>query len=230
MPAARPVASEEQDTLGIATAIFDEKFVQPVNWRYERGSAVSDSLYFVTELTTIVCGSFDGQLWCWAASSAAEAITATAWSYAYSTASRPRLVWFSVPSASCTTRTSLSVAYSTACAKSLSSAMNESPTRSGIDMQFGQVPSSPPLSASAVESRASPVPCPYWTSSKGSLSSSRKSQPTTSSSNPFESPSSPFVKAMSTSCGSSMSAGPTPAGSPAAVRAAGSRSTRESHE
>jgi hypothetical protein len=33
MPEARPVASEEQLTLGMATEIFDEKFVQPVNWR-----------------------------------------------------------------------------------------------------------------------------------------------------------------------------------------------------
>src|ERR687895_1912182 len=105
MPAARPVASEEHETLGIATAIFDEKFVQPLNWRYERGSAVSASSYFVTEFTTIVCGSFDGQLWCWAASSAAEAITATPWSYAYSTASRARRVWVRGPSAPCTTST-----------------------------------------------------------------------------------------------------------------------------
>ena len=73
------MASEEQLTLGIATAIFDEKFVQPLNWRYERGSAVSASSYCVTEFTTIVCGSFEGQLWCCAASSAAEAITATSW-------------------------------------------------------------------------------------------------------------------------------------------------------
>jgi hypothetical protein len=33
IPAARPVASDEQLTLGIATEIFDEKFVQPLNWR-----------------------------------------------------------------------------------------------------------------------------------------------------------------------------------------------------
>src|SRR5918996_3068422 len=108
MPAARPVASEEHDTLGIATAIFDEKFVQPLNWRYERGSAVKVSSYFVTELTTIVCGSFEGQLWCWAASSAAEAITATPWSYAYSTACRASCVLFSVPSASWMTSDPLS--------------------------------------------------------------------------------------------------------------------------
>src|SRR5919106_4511246 len=224
IPAARPVASEEHDTLGMATAIFDEKFVQPLNWRYERGSAVRASSYFVTELTTIVCGSLDGQLWCCAASSAADAITTTPRSYAYSTASRPRLVWLSVPSASCTTRTSLSTAYSTACAKSLSSAMKESPTRRWIDMQLGQVPSSPPLSASAVESRASPVPWPYCTSSNGSLSSSRKSHPTTSSRKPLRSSSAPSVNAISTSCGSSTgrpsSTGPSPSG--------GAGSTRES--
>src|ERR687895_1621223 len=224
MPAARPVASEEHETLGIATAIFDEKFVQPLNWRYERGWPVRLSLYFVTEFTTITCGSLEGQLWCWAASSAAEAITATSRSYAYSTASRARLVWFRVPSASCTTWTSLSTAYRTACAKSLSSAMNESPTRMWIDMQFGQVPSSPPLFASAVESRASPVPWPYWTSSNGSLSSSRKYQPTTSSTKPFESSSTPSLNAISTSCGSSSGRPSATAPSPSA----GAGSTRES--
>src|SRR3954454_23218164 len=226
MPEPRPVASDEQLRLGIATVIFDEKFVQPLNWRYERGSSVSPSLYFVTEFTTIVCGSFDGQLWCCAASSAADAITATSCRYAYSTAARPRLEWFSVPSASCTTLTPLSTAYSTACAKSLSSAMNESPTRSGIEVQFGHEPSSPPLSASPVESRASPVPWPYCTSSNGSLSSSRKSQPTMSSVKPLPSSSVPSVNAISTSCGSSTGlpssrVGPSPS--------AGAGSTRASH-
>jgi hypothetical protein len=33
MPAPRPVASEEHETLGIATVILDEKFVHPLNWR-----------------------------------------------------------------------------------------------------------------------------------------------------------------------------------------------------
>ena len=32
-------------------------------------------------------------------------------------------------------------------------------------MQFGQEPALRPLLASAVEPSASPVPCPYWTSS-----------------------------------------------------------------
>src|SRR5688572_17440651 len=100
--------------------------------------------------------------------------------------------------------------------------MNESPTRSGIDVQFGQGPSSPPLSASPVESRASPVPCPYWTSSNGSLSSSRKSQPTTSSAKPLPSSSAPSVKAISTSCGSSSgrpsSTGPSPSGGAGSTR------------
>ena len=44
-------------------------------------------------------------------------------------------------------------------------AMNESPTRSGTTMQFGQPPAWPPLLASELESLASPVPWPYWTSS-----------------------------------------------------------------
>jgi hypothetical protein len=38
--------------------------------------------------------------------------------------------------------------------------MKLSPTRIGIDMQFAQVPIVFPLSASAVEPSASPVPCP----------------------------------------------------------------------
>ena len=33
MPDPRPVASEEQLTLGIATVTFDEKFVHPLNCR-----------------------------------------------------------------------------------------------------------------------------------------------------------------------------------------------------
>ena len=96
-------------------------------------------------------------------------------------------------------------------------------------MQFGQAPSSPPLLASAVESRDSPVPWPYWTSSYGSLSSSMKSQPTMSSTKPLPSASVPSLNAISTSCGSSMSAGPTPRGWPLAARASGAISTRESH-
>src|SRR5215213_6130325 len=97
IPAARPVASDEQLTLGIASVIFELKFVQPLNSRYDRpgefgggastgsgggngnspvGSSgnASDSLgYFVTELTRITCGLLDGQLLCCAASSAADA-------------------------------------------------------------------------------------------------------------------------------------------------------------
>ncbi len=81
-----------------------------MNWRYEREFGVITSLNFVTEFTRITPGSDEGQLLCWAASSAAEAITVTPWSYAYSTAWRPSTELFSVPSASCTTSTSLSVA------------------------------------------------------------------------------------------------------------------------
>ena len=33
MPEPRPVASDEQDTHGIASVICDEKFVQPLNCR-----------------------------------------------------------------------------------------------------------------------------------------------------------------------------------------------------
>jgi hypothetical protein len=46
-----------------------------------------------------------------------------------------------------------------------SSATNESPTRSGTTMQFGQPPAWLPLFASELESWASPVPWLYWTSS-----------------------------------------------------------------
>ena len=74
----------------------------------------------------------------------------------------PKLVWFSVPSASCTISTSLSTAYTTASAKWLTSAMKLSPTRMGMCMQFGQVPTPLALcrSVSPVESPASPVPWP----------------------------------------------------------------------
>ena len=75
----------------------------------------------------------------------------------------------------------LSTEKTTPCANEFTSATKLSPTRTGITMQFGQVPSAPPLFASAVESRASPVPWPYCTSSKGSLSNSKKSQPQMSS-------------------------------------------------
>ena len=33
MPAPRPVALDEQLELGTAIVIFEEKFVQPLNWR-----------------------------------------------------------------------------------------------------------------------------------------------------------------------------------------------------
>src|SRR3954454_15458461 len=102
MPEPRTVASDEQLRLGIATVIFDEKFVQPLNWRYERGSSGSPSLYFVTGFTTSGCGSVDAPMWCGAAPSATDPIPATSCRYAYSIAARPRLEWFSVPSASCT--------------------------------------------------------------------------------------------------------------------------------
>ena len=75
----------------------------------------------------------------------------------------------------------LSTEKTTPCANEFTSATKLSPTRTGITMQFGHAPRSPPLLASALESSASPVPWPYWTSSKGSLSNSKKSYPQMSS-------------------------------------------------
>ncbi len=129
----------------------------------------------------MVCRLAAGTLWWKLSSSAAEAITGTSRLQAYSMAARANDVSLTAPSASCTTCTPLSTANTTPCANRFESAMKLSPTRTGRTMQFGQVPRSPPLSASAVESRASPVPWPYDTSSKGSLSSSRKFQPAMSS-------------------------------------------------
>ncbi len=63
----------------------------------------------------------------------------------------------------------------TPCANEFTSATKLSPTRTGITMQLGHVPTSPPLLASEVERSASPVPWPYCTSSNGSLSNSKKS-------------------------------------------------------
>jgi hypothetical protein len=61
--------------LGIARVIFELKLVQPLKARKDwRGGANGSR---VTELTRITCGRLEGQLLCWAASSAAEAITVT---------------------------------------------------------------------------------------------------------------------------------------------------------
>ena len=75
----------------------------------------------------------------------------------------------------------MSTANTTPWAKRFTSATKLSPTRTGMTMQFGQVPRLPPLLASAVESLASPVPWPNCTSSKGSFSFSKKSHPAMSS-------------------------------------------------
>jgi hypothetical protein len=72
-----PVAFDEQLVLGIASVTCVEKFVQPLSCRWEGLAGVISAAYRFTEFTTIVCGLLDGQLWCWAASSAAEAMTAT---------------------------------------------------------------------------------------------------------------------------------------------------------
>src|SRR4030095_6367551 len=73
---------------------------------------------------------------------------------AYSIAARANDVLFTVASASCTTCAPLSTANTTPWAKRFASAMKLSPTRTGRTMQFGQLPSPPPMSASAVASRA----------------------------------------------------------------------------
>ena len=56
-----PVASDEHEELGTATVIFVEKFVHPLNWRYDGVPGVNGtplmSAYWVTEFTTITCGS-----------------------------------------------------------------------------------------------------------------------------------------------------------------------------
>ena len=43
IPAAIPVALDEQLVLGIATVIFEEKFVQPLKRRYDLGASVEAS-------------------------------------------------------------------------------------------------------------------------------------------------------------------------------------------
>jgi hypothetical protein len=58
MPAARPVASDEQLTEGIARSTLALKFVQPLNCRYDVRSGPSSSSWSacVTELTRITRG------------------------------------------------------------------------------------------------------------------------------------------------------------------------------
>src|SRR4029078_7685413 len=98
MPAASPVAVEEQLVDGIARVIFALKFVQPLNERYDWSGAGTTPV--VTELTRTTCGRLDGQLVCWAAASAAEAMRSTPWPYAYSAACRASEELLSAPSAS----------------------------------------------------------------------------------------------------------------------------------
>jgi len=64
------------------------------------------------------------------------------------------------PSASWITLAPESSAKSTPAANRPPSAMKESPTRTGRNRQFGHVPTLPDPFAAAVESSASPVPCP----------------------------------------------------------------------
>jgi hypothetical protein len=72
MPAPSPVAFDEQLELGMASVTWVEKFVQPLNWRYDwrsgfigwvlsggpfgsLGFGMSWVAYCTTEFTTIVC-------------------------------------------------------------------------------------------------------------------------------------------------------------------------------
>src|SRR3954462_13773542 len=110
MPAARPTAFGEQLELRIATVPLLAKFLQPLNSTYHFCPGVKVESYFTTEFVTIACGIDEGQLWCWAASSAAEAMNATPGWYACSTASRAGFEFLSVPSSSWITMTSFSTA------------------------------------------------------------------------------------------------------------------------
>ena len=114
----------------------------------------------VTELTVSVCSSEPGRFGCFDASSAIDAITGTPRRYAASIASWAWRGLLIAPSASWITAAPESRPNSTPAPKRAASAMNESPTRTGMNVHCGQVPTSPvPLSA-AVESSASPVPWP----------------------------------------------------------------------
>src|SRR3990172_6004103 len=119
---------------------------------------------------------------------------------------------FTAPSASWTTLAPESTANATPRAKSLASATKESATRTMRGRHSGQTPVPPaPLFVSAVESRASPVPCPKSVSSHGSLSLRKKSQPETSSTYPFPSSSTPSENARMRSRGSFSGRCPLPA-------------------
>src|SRR5215208_1039360 len=80
IPAASPVALDEQLVDGIASVTLALKLVQPLKDRYDWSGVGAAPV--VTELTRITCGSDEGQLLCCAASSAADAITVTPCSYA----------------------------------------------------------------------------------------------------------------------------------------------------
>src|SRR6266581_3086854 len=72
----------------MARVILALKLVQPLKDRYDWSGAGTAPV--VTELTRITCGSVEGQLLCWAASSAAEEITVTPWRFAQATLARQR--------------------------------------------------------------------------------------------------------------------------------------------
>ena len=89
-PELLPVASEEHELPSTERSTRVPKFVHPSSCSQDGGWAVlmlgcslPSGWRIVsgprTALTTIVCGNAPGWLWCSAASSAAEAITATPW-------------------------------------------------------------------------------------------------------------------------------------------------------
>src|SRR4051794_1790856 len=160
MPDDLPVASDEHAPDGTDTNVWPPKFVQPFNASHPGVAGPVIASRSVTELTAIVCSSDAGRFGCFDASSAIDATTTTLCLYAASIAICAWRGFEIAPSASCTTAAPESSANSTPAAKRPPSAMNESPTRTGMKRHCGQLPTSPLPFAAAVESFASPVPCP----------------------------------------------------------------------
>ena len=187
MPAEFPVASDEQPLDGTDTQAMPPVLVHPLRARASRRPVAAvprsprKSPASVTELTGMVRSSAAGRLACWDCSSAMDATTGTPRRWAASMACWAWGGLLMAPSASWTTSAPESRPNSTPAANRPPSAMNESATRTGRCRHVAQVPNAPVPLWAAVESRASPVPCPYSTSSSGSLSSLSTSQPEMSS-------------------------------------------------
>ncbi len=107
-----------------------------------------------------MCSSELDRFGCLDASSAIDATVTTPRSYAASMACWAAVGFVIAPSASWITRAPWSSAKSTPAANRCPSATNESPTLTGTNWHFGQVPTSPVPFAAATESSASPVPWP----------------------------------------------------------------------